>query len=535
MKNVKLISAVALISLVAITGCKKGGGEKVDETKAQLQISTFEGGVGDQWLRNAAKLFEEKNKDRTDFVEGRTGVQIHITSDRSSAGESLKYSDLNKDIYFTENVDYYYLTNNNKFADITDILTTPNPEDGGKTIAEKIDNNLLSFMERDGKYYAVPFYDCFYGLIYDKDLFKQKKFYMTNDGQFTDQESQFGTGPNGIAGDWDDGLPKTYEQFKNMMNQMTRMQVIPFTYSNGNASEYTVRALTSWWSDFEGYEQTNLNYNFNGVANNIVTGFDESDNPIVEQKTITNNNGYLLKSQLGIYNALKFARDVLCDQASNYRPYSTNYDVQDAFINNKYQGGSTKPIAMMFEGTWWENEAAEAFEYARSMGVDEFNYGFMPIPKVDNAHLGDATLMNLNDSFGFISANSKNMKLAKEFFSYLHTDESLRAFTIETNMTRGLKYNFNDEDLDKITSYARDLIAIKQSEHVKVVYPYSGLDFFVNNEATFAVQEWVWNTSKYTNNPILKFIDKSNVTARMYFEDHMSTLGQSAWERMVGE
>ena len=56
MKNVKLLSAVALCSLLSITGCKKGGGEKVDETKAQLQVSTFEGGVGDQWLRNAPSI-----------------------------------------------------------------------------------------------------------------------------------------------------------------------------------------------------------------------------------------------------------------------------------------------------------------------------------------------------------------------------------------------------------------------------------------------------------------------------------------------
>lgn len=536
MKNVKLLSAVALCSLLSITGCKKGSGEKVDETKAQLQVSTFEGGVGDQWLRNAAKLFEEKNKDRTDFEDGRVGVQIHITSDRSSSGDSLKYSDLNKDIYFTENVDYYYLTNNNKFADITDIMTTPNPEDDNKKIVDKIDENLLSFMERDGKYYAVPFYDCFYGLIYDKDLFKQKSFYMTNDGQFTNQESQFGTGPNGVAGDWDDGLPKTYAQFKTMMARMVSMQVIPFTYSNGNATEYPPRALVSWWSDDEGYEQTNLNYNFNGLAKNIVTSFDGSGNPVTEQVQITKDNGYKLRSQKGLYNALYFARDILCSSSDNYRPYSTNYDVQDAFINNKYQGGSTKPIAMMFEGTWWENEAAEAFEYARSMGVEEFNYGLMPIPKSDESKVGeDATFMNLNDSFGFISASSKNMKLAKEFFSYLHTDDSLRAFTIETNMTRGLDYNFNDSDLDKITSYARDLIAIKQSEHTSVVYPYSGLDFFVNNEATFDVQEWVWGTSVYTNNPVAKFIDSPGLTAQTYFNDHRDLLKAAEWAKMVGE
>ena len=531
MKKLLALSVVALCAL-GVSGCKKGSGESVDNTKAQLKVVTFDGGVGDQWLRNAAKLFEEKNAEREDYQEGRIGVQIHVTSNRACSGGNLEESDLTDDVYFTENVDYYKLTNQHKLADITDILTAPNADEGGKTILSKIDDNLLRFMNRDGKYYAVPFYDCFYGLVYDKDLFHQKSFCMKADGSFTNNESQFGPGPNGIAGDWDDGLPQTYEQFASMMGKMTASQVTPFTYSSGVATWYTARALTSWWSDDEGYEQTNLNYNFSGTATNIVHHFD-GDTPVTQSVAIDKDNGLLLRRQAGLYNALHFARDILCSNSNNYQAYNSNYDVQDAFVNNKYVGGSVKPIAMMFEGTWWENEAAPAFEQAEAMGVDSFNYGFMPIPKSSTSKIGDATLLNLNDSYGFISANCENMKLAKDFFAFLHSDEMMRAFTKETNMTRGLDYTFSEADFDQITTYAQDLVSIKNSEHARVVYPCSGLDFVINNGSVFSIKEWPWATKNYTDSPIIKFIDDKNVTARDYFEDHATYISESEWSRIV--
>ena len=535
MNKTRLLSLVAIVSTLPVAGCGKvpGGGENVDSTKAQLTISTYDGGVGDQWLKNAAKIFEEKNQNRTDFEEGKTGVQIQIQIDRSSGGEKLEYNELVKDIYFTENVDYYVLTNMKKLADITDILTTSNEDDGGKKIIDKIDVNLKDFMNRDGKYYAVPFYDCIYGLVYDKDLFAQKSFYMKDDGSFTNKESEFGTGPNGVKGDWDDGLPKTYDQFKTMMERMVNSNVIPFTYSSGNSTEYTARALSSFYSDDEGYYDTNLNYTFNGTAHNIVTAINEGV-AVTEEVEITPANGYKLRSQAGLYNALYFAREILTKKSDNYRGYPFNYDVQSAFINNKRIGGSNKPIAMMFEGTWWENEASNAFDEARARGDDSFNYGLMAIPKSDESKIGPATFMNLNESYGFINANAKNMKLAKEFFSFLHTDEQLRAFTLETNMTRGLSYSFSAEEKAQLSSYARDLVSVKESEHVNIIYPYSGLDFFVDNGSTFAVQTWHWSTKKYnTENPVIKFIDDKSLTAEQYFNDHASMLTQDDWNKII--
>lgn len=535
MRRLFILSAVALCT-ISLSGCKKGGG--IDNTRAQLRIATFDGGVGDQWLKEAAEEFTKLNAERTDFEEGKTGVQIHVFTNRACSGSQLESSDLGEDIYFTENVDYYRLTNLGKLADITDILTSPIEGEGERTILDKIDTNLVNFMNRgtaeQKKLYAVPFYDCFYGLVYDKDLFQEKSLYLKNDGTtFTNNRSEFGTGPNGIAGDWDDGLPKTYDEFKNMMDEMKKPEkkVIPFTYSSGVSTYYTSRALTSYWSDDEGYDQTALNYTFDGLATNIIDTSDYSTKSV----QITKNNGYELRAQAGIYNSLRFARDYLCSSANNYIAFDSNFDVQNAFVNKKHETGTNaKAIAMMFEGTWWENEAASAFDEARSSYSEtSFNYGFMPIPKSSNGKIGDATLMNLNESFGFISESSENKKLAKEFFKYLHSDEQMRKFTKTTNMTRGLNYKFSESDYEGISTYAQDLVSIKNSDHVKVVYPCSSLDFVINNSAEFSTKSWPWKTDNYTDNPIIKFIDDKSVTAKDYFEDHIHALDQSDWNLII--
>ena len=100
-------------------------------------------------------------------------------------------------------------------------------------------------------------------------------------------------------------------------------------------------------------------------------------------------------------------------------------------------------------------------------------------------------------------------------------------------MTRGLQYEFSTSDFGQISSYAQDLVSIKNSEHVKVVYPYSGLDFVINNADTFSSNYWPWYTKNYTNNPIIKFIDNKNVTAKAYFEDHVNAISASEWSRLV--
>ena len=61
MKKLICAGLALLLSLGVFAGCEghvSDEQEPIDETKTTLRVATFEGGVGDEWLQNAADRFE---------------------------------------------------------------------------------------------------------------------------------------------------------------------------------------------------------------------------------------------------------------------------------------------------------------------------------------------------------------------------------------------------------------------------------------------------------------------------------------------
>ena len=118
-----------------------------------------------------------------------------------------------------------------------------------------------------------------------------------------------------------------------------------------------------------------------------------------------------------------------------------------------------------------------------------------------------------------------------------HTDEQLRKFTVTTSMTRGLDYTLTSGDMAQVSSFAKDLIAVKQSTkkatgqgRVNVVYPVSGETFFINHPETFKAETWIWDAGTLGSNPLLDFTSKSSLTAKEYFEAH--AMSQTDWNKL---
>ena len=169
MKSKKLTAllAMVMISATAMTAFSGCGGTIVqnddyDPTKANLSVATFDGGVGRAWLEEAIERFEAMYATATHFQEGKTGVKISLDGDKNKyTGSKLAESgNLNKDVYFTEAVEYYTFVNSDLVADISDVVTGSMEAYGESgTIEDKIDPNVKEFMTaKDGKYYMIPFY-----------------------------------------------------------------------------------------------------------------------------------------------------------------------------------------------------------------------------------------------------------------------------------------------------------------------------------------------------------------------------------------
>ena len=554
-KRIVALAATLLVGATSVSAFSGCGGTKVqdngyDATKANLSVATFDGGVGRAWLDEAAARFEEKYKDATHFQEGRVGVKINVDGDKDKyGGKTLAEKALNKDVYFTEGVEYYTYVNADKVADITDVIQSKADESESKTIEEKIDSSFTSFMTAGtgGKYYMVPFYDGFYGFIYDVDLFETSGFYFDLDGDFiglpkgkdataedrAEFEAAKSNGPDGIKDTYDDGLPATYEQMIELADQILAKECIPFCYS-GMYNDYVSKACRAFIADYEGYEGFKLNYTFDGTANLVtkINKGDVIDTVETEAVTITEENAYELQKQAGKFYALQM-QEKLFGSVKYVGGTWNGFDytvAQGEFIKSKY----TKPYAMLLEGVWWENEASSTFEELETIRGDkkaDRRFGFLPMPKAPGQEPSAQTMFSSNSSFGFINKNCSNMELAKEFMRFLHTDAEMSKFSAKTSISRSLNYEVSEADKLTATHFGKSLIEMRSMS--KVVYPYSSLPLVINNASAFTEGAWYLTSSvggKSFNNPFNAFKD-GDATAAQYFNG-LYTYQQSMWSSL---
>ena len=552
MKNKRVLALVAALLMGATTvsafsGC---GGETIkdtsyDPTKANLTVATFDGGVGRAWLDEAAARFEEKYKDATHFQEGRTGVKINVDGDKTKyGGKTLAEKALNKDVYFTEGVEYYAFVNKGMVADITDVVTGKADATESGTIEDKLDASFKSYLTaKDGNYYMLPFYDGFYGFIYDVDLFEKEGFYFDDEGDFlrlvedadeerrAEFEENKSNGPDGKDGTYDDGLPATYEQMIKLADQIVAKGCIPFCYS-GMYTDYVSKACRAFIADYEGYDNLTMNYTFDGTAS-LVKSINADGSLEMEEVVITEENGYELQRQAGKYYALQMEEELFGSVKYVGGTWNSfDYTVaQSEFIKSKY---TAKPYAMLLEGVWWENEANPTFveiENIRGEKKSDRRFGFLPMPKVNEEAAGDQTMLSSNSSFGFINKNCTNMELAKEFMRFLHTDAEMSKFSAKTSIPRSLNYTVNDADKANATNFGKSMIEMRAN--AKVVYPFSSLNLVINNSSAFTEERWYLTSTingKVQTNPFNAFKDNT-ASAKDYFNG-LYTYHKSTWSAL---
>ena len=531
--------------LVSFAACG-GGGEELPaaaQGKTVLYVAAYEGGLGTQWITNAANSFA-KQYEGVSLEDGKTGVYVHVQAHKSFNGNTLLTGTIDKDIYFTEDVNYFKHVGQGNFADITDIVTGSLSEYGEEgSIEDKLDKNQKDFLTaKDGKYYGLPFYDGIHGFIYDRDLFNANYWFFDADGAIGVDEtgknangSDFGlsAGPdNNMETTYDNGLPATYAQFEELLYEIRAVRKVPFSYM-GSDPAYIKRAMMNWWSDYEGLENMNVNYTLDGevelvesISGDTVTTYTEN---------IDQTNGYLLHKQAGKYYALSFL-ETLVDNPDNYKVNKDDHKTaQRKFVRGTLTNDDD--FAMLVDGIWWENEARSILDDCGTefgKGRMDRRFAFMPVPKANETELAKnqgQTLVSLNDSFAFVNAKSKKLDLAKKFMQFLHTDAQLSAFTSETSATRSFRYDVIEADEATMSYFGKSVLEMKRNSNI--IYPCSNLTIINNNSATFTSDVWGWSTqigaTKYED-PFAAF--RSGKTAKDYFEGYGKIFTATAWSAM---
>ena len=536
----KLLALIlAATCVVAMTACgpefDRGDGDdssSYDETKTYLYVGNYNGGLGEAWLREVADRYQAQNPD----------VIIKINNDKDGYAEQYlteKMEEYGNDIYFINGFTYNNLVNKGLAADITDVVTSNIPGET-RSIEDKMDDTLNSYYKTsDNKYYAVPFHVNVFGSVYDVDLFDEKGFYFDKSGNIIGEggsKDNLSVGPNGIAGDYDDGLPATYAQWQELLTEIASYSMAPYIWT-GEYTYYRYRWLAAQWADYEGKANFDLNLSFNGEytfpGDSTATKIDLT-------------NAYLLQKQPGKKYALDMAEHIVRNGyyvKTSFDSVNTHTMAQQEFllsVEKSQMAGDSQRVAMIFEGAWWENEARDFFNtMAASYDNEAYAYGnrkfgFMPTPKTEGSASGTTLISSTSNSVVFVASCSEKQELAKDFLQFAHSDESLRTFSRVTGSIRPYDYDLTENDKAQMTHFAKNMWEIYRSPNTQISHVTIYMDKIFESGISYINQtNWWWGSTIGGTTMVDAFYEMSQntaLTATQYFNGLAVTYSKAQWD-----
>ena len=547
----KRLVAVALgvmtLGMGAMAGCKppiNSNDREIDYTKSQLAVANYDGGVGSDWFREIISKFEAKYAN-TSFEDGKMGVQI--IPDIGKADHISQISTDSYNVIFGESVDVNSMIAAGEVLEITDIVTETNED--GKTIESKLsDYQKGALAAYGGKYYALPHYEYYPGLTYDRQLFNDKSLYIDANGGYTNASGNLSVGPDGKADTLDDGLPATIEQFISLCRHMRDNEgVAPFIY--GLAS-YTDVIPETLMLSLQSTDSFMLNFTFDSTKGGTLSGNDlvkmdvitgwNGETPIVESKTITPETGYLTTQNAAKYYGLSMLESIADDTdtfvSSEAKSSLDHLGAQRKYIMSYLK--NSEPVAMLVEGSFWYNEAKTSKAHQDS--VDQYgsraknrDFAWMPMPTAVNGTVTESNgrafrLVDEANSYAVINANIKNdpvkVELAKLFLQYCYTDENLELFTKSSGCWKAVDYKISENTYNSLDKFYQSIADIRQSS--EVVRPLSGNSIYTNNQKSFMfMRTYYFRSSKYST---ALNVFKNKTTAKEFIESMKET--QSSWE-----
>lgn len=551
-KRILVLTVAVMLSFISVftAGCTEIV-EDLNENQTQLYVANYNGGVGEKWLDNAVKAFEEKYADKS-FEEGKTGVQVIIDHSKSYDGLQLTNTLATDtyEVYFTNGANYQTYVGSGLFYDITDVITERKGDDG-KTIESKMFDVSKDAMKVNGKYYAIPFYELYTGLQYDAAVLRDNNLYFA-DKEDTADEKYVGTsafvvnksskkscGPDGVYDTYDDGLPSSYAEFYKLVDAMVTRNIDAFVWT-GKSFHYTNMFLQALIYNYDGVVGHNACYNFDtkGEKLEVVTGFN-GDNPVIESVAVTKDNGYLAKQTAGTYYAFEFLSKIFSNKDYYYTNCtSTTYshlNAMESLMNSGLNGTSDKRIAFLMDGSWWYNEATddgifERLDHDHPDWKESKEPLTMPLPhqysgRVTEGKGSNPVVSNMHNSYAFINANieknrPEHIEVAKTFLSFMYDDAQLVNFTKDTNGTViSVNYDYSSV-LSSLPAYSQSVLKLRE-EAVKngtYICSISSDSTWVNNYKKFDFNDTACWSSTVGDYCVNAFREKNPPTVKEFFE-----------------
>ncbi len=552
MKKRLTVFALVLTLLMPCVACS-GGGDGIDNTKTQLYVGVYDGGLGADSVYAMAKRFEQKYAEHS-FEEGKTGVQVKVLMNTYNNGLENTISDMTEEVFIGTSANANYLARKGLLTDISDVYEKPLNYDfvTGETDAsesdvkpkDKIRSDLkYYYRDEEGKYYGFPGATTFYGLVYDIDLFEQENLYFAKDGGFVKSASDArSAGPDGkLETEYDNGLPATYEQFFELCDKIVSLGMTPVMWG-GTVQEYVSSFLTALAADNDGKEQTELNYNYDGLATTLVSGVSGDNVEIGASEQISARNGYKLYKQEGRYRALKFLERLTSNPSYFNKNDATsnafgNTDAQDAFLTSKHPEFNRKRTAMLVEGNWWGAEARGTFlelsaEYGDGDSMETRRFGMLPLPKATADKVGERyTFLERCVGDGFVNGNIAEYKknLAKSFVQFMFTDESCVEYLKINSICMPIEFDIGDE-YSSLTPWGKNMYDLKENAVTATMYSRSKIMQNYSTDLWYSPNLWLSKIGGTTYTyPSFAMIN-NGASAKTYFDGLSAYWTEDTWK-----
>ena len=550
-----MLCAFTAMPMVACKDDNTGvGGEAIDATKTQLNVWHYFAGFRDEWLVELKDNFE-KAFAGVSFEDGKMGVQVHHRGEMKADWTASSMADSPYEVFFMEGPQNYLgIMAEGGVESLSSIMTTANPDDNNQTIEGKMTQQQKDFYNYNGNYYGIPYYTGNYGIVYNRDLFDEKKFYIaqtpdeeTGNILITTTNPTKSKGPDGKSGTDDDGLPATYDEFFALCTAINKRGVDPIAVNGQHVDQYVTMLMDNLIANHDGLEQNTLNYTFEGTATNLVKIENgnvvlENGKPVTESMEINEGNAYNLARQEGKYYAASFIEKLLSnddyyeeDGAENTSLSHTS--CQQYFLQRGTSiDASSKPCAMLIDGTWWQMEATATFDYMGSQNSayskENRKLGWMPLPQAtaeEAAKVASGEKKTVySDHLNAVSCVKSKLaegvkKAALAFLQYTYTDAALANFTYTTGAVVGMDY-LDALDRSKLNYYETSLVDYIQNSDV--AYQVPGCDLYAKNVVALRPAD------KYgcgAHKTIVRSVWDGKLSAKDYFIGHQEYFHNLIW------
>ena len=465
-KSKKVLALIMALGMTAsMVACGTQVGEEVPEGRTQIKISMYAGGYGTEWMEN---LIDRMNNSQETYWYTRN-------PDNKAASDEIAAKILGgvveADIYFTTPADVEELIVEGYLEDLTEVYEYT-PEGESLKIKDKTlgYENYEKYLSDENGIYVMPNQFSINSIVYDHDLFERMGWLLTDSGT----ANGLTKGTDGKEGTYDDGLPQTYEQFVELVETIA-INAVPFIYPDAIGFAHMQHSLEAMWAKYEGYDNYVVGTTYNGTYTSPSTGTATSITPSEGWKVYANN------LQEGRWKAVDFLEKIYMDSRYMYNDLQglTHTDAQGIYVTSH---ATQKPIAMLLDGAWWENEAKRAFADDAAKNGDEYAFGkrdfrTMPVPSFEGQNSASDGKHYFNGGVGGSSFAIKQDDPVKkqgviEFFKEYASDWNCKNYTNSSGCRLPFKYTLTEDEMNALSPYARNIFEIANDENAILLDSY---------------------------------------------------------------